>query len=497
MIEIKRKNIFLPCLICFIVIHFNGVQAKNAVVLGSEHAFQSLINDNKIIEIKTNYNLEGNTIILQEGSKLVFKGGSISNGCLKCNNDCEIEDGLLYDTEVDVRGVANVIIRGCEFIYKKEIVTDCAIYINNSSYIEIYNCKFLLTDSLSSIKIIESNNVDVFNCNIDGGRNIEVLNRDNGGGIFIIYSSNRVNVSNNRIKNVGIGVAIQGLGSNEERLVSDVIVHGNTINDCRCYGIIAYYGLTSCSNLIISNNIISNISGQYNNIATQPSRSLGGGIYLQQVSDVVCSGNYIRNVAISTDNNSTLAPAGIAVATSTRCKVTNNIIEDCHQQGIILRGDNNTICNNTIRYSHDIPFEFRAGHGNIIMGNHIISYENTKGPSIFCYQHGNKNSLGLSTTIGDNIIEANIIEGRQTPIYCYKVDGTLQIRDNILSNYSGTGVEVAEGNVIITGNVMNTKIKTGTGINAGEMVTGYSKDNLFLLEASPISISRSSKFIAK
>ncbi len=460
------------------------------------HQLQSLplLEVNGIYEIETDYDFKGETITLPQGTKIFFKGGSFINGCLKCGDNCEIYNGSFKDFEVDVRGNKNVIIKNSNFVYKREVATECALYINNSSYVEINNCSFDLADSLTSIKIIESNNVDVFNSNIDGGRDVGVYNRDNGGGIFVIYSSNRVNISNNRINNVGIGVAIQGLGSKEKELVSDVIVHGNTISDCRCYGIIAYYGTTTCTNIIITDNIVSNVTGQYNNVATKPAKSLGGGIYLQQVSNVICSGNYIKNTAIYTNNNSTLAPAGIAIATSTKCKVTNNIIEDSYQQGIILRGDYNVVSNNTINNSHDIPFEFRAGKGNIISGNHIISKTNIKGPSIYCFQHGNTNSLGLTTTIGDNIIESNVIVGRQTPIYCYKVDGVLQIKNNILSDFSGFGVEINNGNVIVTNNVMTSRIKTGCGISVGKAATGFARDNHIDVPGKMVSLSNPSNF---
>ncbi len=488
------KKYLIICNLLLVHMYMYGQEHDNYIILSKEQPLIDQIQTAGHYILFNDFDLNGSTIYIPENSTFLFEGGSISNGLLVCGSNSQIKNAVFHNLEVDVRGVSGVRIIESRFIYKTAQRTDCAIYINNAANVSIKGCVFNLVDSLTSIKILESNNIDVNDCIIDGGRDVDVLNRDLGGGVFILYSSHNINVSNNRINNVGIGVSIQGLGSDENRMISDIIVHGNTINNCRCYGIIAYYGKTSCSNIVITDNIISGVTGQYNNIATTPSRSLGGGIYLQQVSRVICTGNIIRNVAINTNNNSTLAPAGIAIATSSHCKVTNNLIEDCQQQGIILRGDFNTICENTIINSCDIPLEFRAGNGNVIKANHFISGNSVKGPSIYCRQHGNDNSMGVSNTIGDNIIEGNIIEGRQIPIYCHKVEGVLRIKDNILSNFSGVGIEVTTGFVIITGNVIKSSLKKSKGLSIETGASGYSKDNFIITEGSPVSVSNRSSF---
>ncbi len=190
-----------------------------------------------------------------------------------------------------------------------------------------------------------------------------------GGGIRWSGSSTSISVSHNRVWGIGSGGGIlPGDNSNDVAIGSIATVYNNDIQisnnkiEGHCFGI----SVTRGDGITITNNNIRDIPGQH-------------GIYLQEVSDAIISGNIFKDtafVAIKTQ-------VAKVDTTLEDTLITDNVIYDVGQTGISVNttteaGNNSgfdgvTISNNKIRRAGFYGIQVKKAAASTIRGNEVRS----------------------------------------------------------------------------------------------------------------------------
>ena len=216
---------------------------------------------------------------------------------------------------------------------------------NNSQYININNCKFRDTRSLSD----ENEGY--------GGTHAIYVSSNNGGG--------NINISNNQFTNLlgqdpeipayATAIKIIGTGDDESNKISNITIYNNTLNNIAPANseAITVSGnvdnfLISENNIIDSNNIGIDIAGNYQN-SPNPN--------FDQPRNGIVKNNYIkRSNSISEGGYA----AGIYLDGSKDILIENNKITQC-DVGISINAEENGISDNIILKNNIIYYNYKSG----------------------------------------------------------------------------------------------------------------------------------------
>lgn len=197
---------------------------------------------------------------------------------------------------------------------------------------------------------------------------------------FQSNSSYNMAVGNFCISGQGTGIAIQSITAGDN--CSYNIVHGNTITDCKIYGILAGYQLNAADTLrgnVVTGNIVKNTTGA---VAHNVSGYIfGASIYTVGSQDAVISNNLIEGshtaAVVFVDQ---LAPGAIGMTLCGQMVVTGNKIRDAHMYGITVRDPggpyfaiNDTIVSNNDLYNVTLDGIQVLQKANISVMNNLVN----------------------------------------------------------------------------------------------------------------------------
>ena len=217
----------------------------------------------------------------------------------------------------------------------------CLSTSNNSKNTHINACKFSNNNSdidLYGKPIVSITNNSSKNCT---GNSIQI--EPIGEAHEDIYDyNNETNIDSLSINNIIKGNSIDGCHDIAINISSgsiNTIITENTITNCSL-GIYLYH--LECKNIIVSNNVISNITGLRDIENGRPYYNIGCGI-------VICSNIYGANIS---NNIIDHARCGIGIIGSSSAHVknylvNNNVIQHCLTSGIsVYYGENISLMNN-------------------------------------------------------------------------------------------------------------------------------------------------------
>lgn len=291
----------------------DNVAALNSV-------FNYAIVNNKSVCVKNNINVS--TVNISGFNFTIFGSGTITfsnpNGLVISNGNKGTIDGLslifsgIGSTGITVTNSSNVVVRNCTISNHGR---NGGVYILNSTNVTVSKNTFLNAAGDATFGSSTTADVNIWGTNT--GCSV-VDNRFISGGGYAV-----------QIRSHALGdVSVNHL------------ISRNFIDGYNSYGINCYRNKQSLTdtqvlkNVIVSENVISNISGNRpSNPATPDVLIFGTGIYMQgsEMSTVV--NNTITNVCTNS-NNDLLAPAGIGVTNIGNINISNNTIVNSGMYGI-------------------------------------------------------------------------------------------------------------------------------------------------------------------
>jgi parallel beta-helix repeat protein len=330
------------------------------------------------------------------GSPVVPQGNSLIYGAGR-ESHIVIKDG---DTDgFTVSSKSGVTIRDLKLSCRGTIGTlgglggKGAINIINSAQCTVENC-FIFNCYNAGIRMFDSSNCKIRN-NYFGDWYSTATPNEDAGNIYL-YGACSFNIIEGNFcvgAGAGVGIAINDYTIPGRQPIGN-IVNANRVDNKRGYGILFYmttFGtpLGYDNRTVISNNVVSNILGDYVLGAS------GAGIYLQAGGGTVCIGNTVYDCCKNTTNFGTLAMACITASIlddvdTASIIVANNQVESLRgpgiwgasssQHGIHIQG-------NVIR-SATQPASFNSG---IKLDN--CSYSNVTGNTV--YQMGTNPGIAV------------------------------------------------------------------------------------------------------
>lgn len=282
--------------------------------------FNYAIANKKSVCIKANINVS--TLPISGFNFTIFGPGTMTfsnpNGFVISNGNGGVIDGLTLifsgvgSTGITVTGSNNIVVRNCTISNHGR---NGGVYILNSTNVMVSKNTFL--NAAGDATFGSSTTADVNIWGTNSGCSV-VDNRFISGGGY------------------GIQIRSHALGD----VSANHVISRNFIDGYNSYGINCYRNKQSLTdtqvlkNVIVSENVISNISGNRpSNPATPDVLIFGTGIYMQgsEMSTVV--NNTITNVCTNS-NNDLLAPAGIGITNIGNINIANNTIVNSGMYGI-------------------------------------------------------------------------------------------------------------------------------------------------------------------
>lgn len=300
--------------------HFGADTALLDNSTALSNTFNYAIANKKSVCIKANINVS--TVPISGFNFTIFGPGTMTfsdpNGFVISNGNGGVIDGLTLvfsgvgSTGITVTGSNNVVVRNCTISNHGR---NGGVYILNSANVMVSKNTFL--NAAGDATFGSSTTADVNIWGTNSGCSV-VDNRFISGGGY------------------GIQIRSHALGD----VSVNHVISRNFIDGYNSYGINCYRNKQSLTdtqvlkNVIVSENVISNISGNRpSNPATPNVLIFGTGIYMQgsEMSTVV--NNTITNVCTNS-NNDLLAPAGIGITNIGNINIANNTIVNSGMYGI-------------------------------------------------------------------------------------------------------------------------------------------------------------------
>ena len=434
---------------------------------------------------------------INSASVVYFPPGTyLTTSALLLNSDqCLMGDATIEanvnGNAITISGKTNICIEGLQINHTQTVAggysTFNGIYVVNSSYIYIRDCRVFELNGFLSLACIHFDN-GATQCIAQGNTcGIEdplyspstIQNPGlqqhcifcNGGATFI-------NITGNILRNNGVGVGIQAVNAVD---VSDILVSDNIISEMGHYGMFNYKLSADCRRITYIGNKINNVYGSYYNTAVN-ALSHGAGIYNQSGLTVSIIGNMITNTCILTDNQS-LAPGGIgSLLASEFMLISGNTISQSNMYGIIGDGRNVVITGNNIYDSTLASMYFRDCLYGTVSGNTIenvgaLATLGSRGifslgvtPTRFISITGNfLRNFGIAILLQNTnnfTVSSNVIQCDEAAVATgsgITTDGTCAqgaISNNIISRNGGFGIRNLGDYINVVGNLTN-----GTAVN--------------------------------
>lgn len=357
--------------------------------------------------------------------------------------------GIYFEGRVNDGKSGVLRLRGCS----RASVSDCVfsgmgdlggLILETSTHVSITGNTFLNAQVASDRGFTIASDIRVWNTNS------KVTVHDN------VFSSNGA---------YAVNINAQSPGS----VVEDVIVTANHISGYAAYGIMAYRNRQSAEEnhigigLIVSENVVSNITGANPESPTSPRKIFGAGIYVQGWEKAVVSTNKIFNVAQQTTDD-LLAAAGVGVANCGSFVIDGNLIDTSGFYGIKVNdsvdlGDataSAAITDNVIRNTVRDGIQIVQRDNINVSGNSVTASQrngisvqgNPSGPAVRSRKLvvGNMVSAiaqdGITITYQNQAeVSGNLIHGASQGIV---VDSSsfFLVKDNLLKSVTGICIRV-------------------------------------------------------
>lgn len=286
-------------------------------------------------------------------------------------------------------------------------------------------------------------------------------------------SSYNIVRGNQCVSGCGVGVGLQNVEIGKSMYGN--IITGNVVRFQPCYGIMLYLSASgmgeptdSVANNVISNNVVTDISGSVLIPADPTTLYYGAGIYIQGSDNVICSNNQVLRTCTdqSKPRSGTGVPAAIAVTGYSRSVVQGNLIDECHWGIAVITasyalpdGDGAILSSNQVRGARSHGFYLASANSVTASDNRIVSAAGNISNGIFVVQ-------GANLPMGPIQINGNLISGFNVGIECNTVTaatvGSILVQANKIRNFTTYGVYVKADEADIQNN--NIASATGSGI---------------------------------
>ena len=376
--------------------------------------------------------------VAPQGNSLIFGTGRESHIVIK--------DG--DTTGIDLTNKVGVTVRDLKLSCRGSVGTlgglngKGAIYLSNSSQCTIEN-NFIFNCYNAGIRLYNSSNNKIRN-NYFGDWYLTSTANEDAGNIYA-YGACSYNVVEGNFcvgANAGVGIAFNDYYLVGATMIGNIITN-NRVDNKKAYGILYYTTIIAvplgydCL-AVISNNVVSNILGDYVGGAS------GAGIYMQGAGGAVCNGNTVYRCCINTSNFGTLAMACITASIADEPQTASIIVSNNQVQS--LRGPG-------------IWAASSQQHGIHVQGNVVRSEELT----------GSFNSaIRLTKCSYSNIIGNKVYQmGTNAAIYVDCINASqrsINVSDNIVHaiNAAAIGIQFSRTtsgvmeDVVISGNTVNS-----------------------------------------
>jgi parallel beta-helix repeat protein len=317
-----------------------------------------------------------------------------------------------------------------------------AINVIASAQCTIENC-FIFNCYNVGIRLFDSGNCTIYNNYFGDWYTTGTANEDSGNIYLMGECSYNIIKSNFCLgENAGVGIAINEYTIPDKKPIGNIVT-ANRVDNKKAYGILFYmtgFGtpLGYDNRTIISNNVVSNILGDYVGGAS------GAGIYLQGGGGTVCTGNTVFDCCKNTSNFGTLAMACITASIRDEVDTASIMVADNQIQS--FRGPG-------------IWAASSSQHGIHVQGNVIRSEELT----------GSFNSgIRMTKCSYSNIIGNTVYQlGTNPAIYVDCIDAS-QRAINVSDNHVHCTNATSQGIVFdrTTSGVMEDVVISGNTINS-------------------------------
>ena len=437
---------------------FIDVQSYGAIgdgITDDTAAIQNAINSERNVYLPSTSAYYKITSPLTLSSNSSLTGDGIRSQIRQVTSNANVINGI---------GVNDILIAGLDIYGPGDAFADATgngIYLAGSSRVHIEGNKFEnigntgihLKDTTYS-QIIENEMVSFIHY------------RQDSADIALKYSSSYNIVRGNKCTSgTGVGILVQAIALGDT--ANNNIVENNLVTAHDRYGIILYARNGATAADVIGNKVIGNT---VKNISDVTGTYFGAGIYAQGVRQTIIANNHVEN----TNNGTTvelLAPGGIGVTGSSDVIVTGNTVKNAKWYGITVRdpfgiGGHYTVSDNTVSGSgksgiYSILAKKVKINGNTVSGgnSHGICLYSTSGSSdaqilgntLISNAQTGINSIGYNhTSIKDNIARYNGIHG-----IAIQSSTEVEIEGNHVYGNGVRGIDINTGNsfVIVKGNI--------------------------------------------
>ncbi len=410
----------------------DNVEIKNLKITSSATAIEIYGSGCKILDNEIKADRKG--IRIRDSNSNVISGNKI---------DANIEAGIAFESssynEVTGNTITSSIVSGVDLTYSDyntfsgNHINFVSAYKSSHNTFEENNCpqglmirhssnyntitgnSLIDYNELTETSLMSSGSISIERCE---GTLISSNTIVNGGGIFLITSSNNV-LRNNSVSGTGIGFEVSGDPQPSLSSFLNDIDDSNTMNGKKVYYLvnksdltinpstypnIGYLALVNCARMIVENTHLNTqgmlLAWTIDSLITNNdiSGNYGDGMTLTNAS----------NNEITKNNINANSGTGIKLSYSTQNTISGNYITR-NQQGIYLTSSsNNTITENQIA-DQDTGINFYSSSNNLIYSNNFINntnpvydvYWETRGMP-FTYFLPSKNIWGNGYSIGGN-----------------------------------------------------------------------------------------------
>jgi parallel beta-helix repeat protein len=329
--------------------------------------------------------------------------------------------------------------------------------------------------AISSVNGGNLTDIVIRNCDISGAT---LAGAGYTSGIFIDGLTNGW-IENNYLHGNGIGASTASINGDITIYVStntNVNVIGNRCASTAVGFNIAMYNSTNFA--VTNNNCSGALTGASNNngygilvydsIGSTVKRgsvtgnvvkdTQGTGIYLQEPTDVTCTGN-VCDTTCTVQTDGTLPVAGIALNTPTRCTVSGNVIKSPGRDGIVASNGVKTVINaNTIELAGQAGIRLRGNASRMVISSNSVDgcsanvYTDATGTKTGCVISNNSltNATGTSRGIDIQSLNDSLVSG------------------NVVSTSGGHGIIIIAG----TRNIIESNKCLDNGANAANTYSG-------------------------
>lgn len=340
-------------------------------------------------------------------------------------------------------GANKGVISGISLVFSG--IGSTGITVKNSDKVSINNTTISNHGRNGGVYVLNSSNIDIHKNTFLSAASDNAFGSSTTADVNIWGTNSKCSITDNKFISGG-GYAVQIRSHSLGDVSTNHIISRNIIDGYNSYGINCYRNKQTLTdtqvlnNIIVSDNIITNISGNRPSDPANPTVLIfGTGIYMQGAEMSTVVNNTISNVCIKS-NNDLLAPAGIGVTNIGDINISNNTITQSGMYGIKV--------NDSVGLG-DV-------YGRVIVSGNIIDTVGTDGIMVQDRNNAVITNNSIKTT-GRDGIKVNTSPSSTTKLTT--VDKTVSM--NSLRDITGIGVYLEYSNTFTIENNNITKCAQG------------------------------------